>query len=857
MIKSTSVLLAIGCLGAGGCRAEEHIVLERGVSRALARERASQIKDPEYDIFFSIPEDRTALLEGVIHATFRLEHQGPIVFDFAQSSSSVHDVRLDGVAVSYDVRDEHILIRSADAGPHVVSITFTPGEGSLNRQDDFLYTLFVPDRARVAFPVFDQPDLKARYRLKLDIPATWQAVSNTTVIERTHLDERVSLAFAETEPISSYLFSFVVGHFQSIKRERGGRTLTFYHRETDELGVARNIDAIFDLHSEALSWMEAYTAIDYPFEKFDFVAIPAFQYGGMEHPGAILYRADSLFLEADATQDSQLRRASLIAHETAHQWFGDLVTMDWFSDVWMKETFANFMAAKIINPAFPKVDHELRFLHAHHAAAYEVDRTRGANPIRQELDNLAEAGTLYGAIIYQKAPIVIRQLERLVGELTLQQGLREYLNRYAFDNAGWLDLIEILDERTDEDLVRWSQVWVEGAGRPVLTVEFDTSTGSMSSLVVKQEDIDRSGRVWNQWVDVIVGQDAATRRTISVQLKSTKTPVVEATGLGVPRYVLVNGRGYGYGRVMPGPRTQAYLLEHVASIDDPLVRAVAWMSLWEALLENDVPAEDLLDLILHSIPLEDNQLNLSRLLDDLTTLYWRFLPSNTRGEIVEQIENLLWSQLRTATDSSRTRLYFQTYRKIATTEIGVQRLLDVWRGQHTFTQLDLSSRDYTQLAQELAMRSDSDGEDILLEQRTRIENPDRLAEFDFSLPALSSDQSVRDLFVESLADVQNRARESWVLDGLGFIHHPLRARTSERHIEAGLDLLEEVQRTGDIFFPERWVSTILAGHQTSSAAEVVTRFLEENQTLSPRLRGKVLQAFDGLERAALISQAVN
>ena len=155
------------------------------------------------------------------------------------------------------------------------------------------------------------------------------------------------------------------------------------------------------------------------------------------------------------------------------------------------------------------------------------------------------------------------------------------------------------------------------------------------------------------------------------------------------------------------------------------------------------------------------------------------------------------------------------------------------------------------------MRSDSGGEDILLEQRGRIENPDRLAEFDFSLPALSSEQSVRALFVESLADVQNRARESWVLDGLGFIHHPLRAGTSERHIEAGLDLLEEVQRTGDIFFPERWVSTILAGHRTSSAAELVRRYLEENRTLSSRLREKVLQAYDGLERAALISQAVN
>lgn len=857
MIRSTSVLLAIGCLLAGACRTEQYVVLERGVTRSLAMERASQIKDLKYDIFFSVPNNRAVAIEGSLEATFRLEYSGPVILDFAQPASHVQDVRLNGSSVSYDVRDEHILIRTADAGSHVVTIKFVAGEASLNRQDDFLYTLFVPDRARVAFPVFEQPDLKARYRLTLEIPAEWQAVSNTAVVDRTSADDRVIVAFAETEPISSYLFSFAVGRFQSVERERGGRTLTFYHRETDESVIERNIDEIFNLHYDALAWLEAYTAIDYPFGKFDFVAIPAFQYGGMEHPGAILYRADSLFLEADATQDSQLGRASLIAHETAHQWFGDLVTMEWFSDVWMKETFANFMAAKIINPSFPDVNHELRFLHAHHAAAYQIDRTEGANPIRQELDNLAEAGTLYGAIIYQKAPIVIRQLERLIGELTLQQGLREYLDRYRFGNADWLDLIEILDARTDEDLVTWSRVWVEDAGRPILTVELETSSESISSLVIKQEDVDGSGRVWNQWVDVTIGQDARTRRTISVQLRSAETSVAEAVGLRSPAYVLVNGRGYGYGQVMPEPETQAYLLEHVPSINDPLVRATAWMSIWEALLENKIPAEDLVNLVLRSIPLERNQLNLSRLLSYLETLYWRLLPADARAGYVQQIENLLWSQLENATNGSRARLYFQTYREIATTELAIQRLLTVWRGERTFPRFDLSSQDYTELAQELAMRSSSGGEDILLEQRTRIKNPDRLAEFDFSLPALSADATVRASFVDSLAVVQNRARESWVLDGLGFIHHPLRAGTSERYIEAGLELLEEVQRTGDIFFPERWVSTILAGHQTSSAAEVVTHYLEENRTLSSRLRGKVLQAYDGLERAALISEAVH
>ena len=194
--------------------------------------------------------------------------------------------------------------------------------------------------------------------------------------------------------------------------------------------------------------------------------MPSFQFGGMEHAGAIFYNAAGLLLDPSATQNQKLGRASLIAHETAHMWFGDLVTMRWFNDVWMKEVFANFMAAKIVNPSFPEINHELRFLLAHYPSAYDVDRTPGTNAIRQPLDNLDEAGSLYGAIIYQKAPIVMRQLETILGEDAVPGRPARVPARARFANATWPDLIALLDARTPEDLAAWSRAWVEEAGRP-------------------------------------------------------------------------------------------------------------------------------------------------------------------------------------------------------------------------------------------------------------------------------------------------------------------------------------------------------------------------------------------------------
>jgi aminopeptidase N len=241
--------------------------------------------------------------------------------------------------------------------------------------------------------------------------------------------DRKRIVFAPTRPLSTYLFAFAAGRFQTETAERRGRTFHMLHRETDAAKLARNRDVVFDLHDAALRWLEDYTGIPYPFDKFDFVMIPSFQFSGMEHPGSILYNASSMLLDESATENQLLNRASTISHETAHMWFGDLVTMRWFDDVWMKEVFANFMAAKIVNPSFPTINHDLRFLAAHYPAAYGVDRTQGTHPIRQPLDNLSNAGSQYGAIIYQKAPIVMRQLELLVGEVPFRDGLRDYLTQ--------------------------------------------------------------------------------------------------------------------------------------------------------------------------------------------------------------------------------------------------------------------------------------------------------------------------------------------------------------------------------------------------------------------------------------------
>ncbi|MCG8468286.1 MAG: M1 family aminopeptidase [Gemmatimonadetes bacterium] len=842
-----------------------------GVPLEVAESRARNVTDLRYELGFTIPADRSEPILGEALIRFEWSGRTALPLDFAAAPEQVRAVDANGELLDLTPVNEHLVIPrgSLRQGANAIRVSFVAGDGSLNRNDEFLYALFVPDRARWAFPVFDQPDLKARFSLRLDIPGDWVAVSNGAELERRGVTrpegERRLYRFAETEPISTYLFAFAAGRFEIEESERDGRTMRLFHRETDRGKVTRNREAIFDLHAKALAWLEAYTAIPYPFGKFDFVAVPSFQYGGMEHPGAIWYRASSLFLDESATQSQLLGRAGVIAHETAHMWFGDLVTMRWFDDVWMKEVFANFMSAKIVNPSFPELDHELRFLLSHYPAAYAIDRTEGANPIRQPLENLNEAGTLYGAIIYQKAPIVMRQLELMVGEDTFRDGLREYLDAHRFGNATWPDLIDVLDRRSPLDLRAWSRAWVEEPGRPTITTELVRSGPGEGEAVprggarvtFRQEDPRGRGLRWDQplrpWygpspLDIAVGDAAST----ALRFEGDVATDVRDGPLSSFDAVLANSDGVGYGLFRLDETSREWLLEHLPDVEPPVTRAVAWLTLWDELLERAISPQRWIEAALPAIEAETDELLVTRMLADLRTAYWRFLTLEQSAERAERIETLLWTRLEAAERASLKASFLGAYRAVARSEAAIARLESIWRRGGGVPGLPLSERDLTVLAQSLAVRDVEGADEILDAQADRIANPDRRARFDFVRPALSSDVATRDAFFASLADPANREREPWALEGVGFLNHPLRAETALPHLRPALDLLEEIQRTGDIFFPKRWLDATLGGHGTGEAAEIVRRFLIDRPDTPLRLQAKLLQSADLVFRAAAL-----
>ena len=798
---------------------------EKGVPRAMAVERKRNISDLRYDLRFDIPLDVTQDVEGkeTVHCT--LDKRSDLVLDFREDARKIHSVRANGRKCPVVAEYEHLVVpgRFLRKGLNRIEIEFTAGGQSLNRREGYLYTLFVPDRARTVFPCFDQPDLKASFTLELEIPSHWKAVSNNAIEEEilrmgqagptSQAPEEKSesnggrkiLRFKPTSPLPTYLFAFAAGEFEyQFFPEQG---IGAYYRESDPAKTAQLQDIARQVEF-ALKWLEEFTGVPYPFEKYDFVVLPGFQFGGMEHAGATFYNDTRLFLSANPTPDERLRQTELIAHETSHMWFGDAVTMEWFNDVWTKEVFANYFAAEITAPLYPGLDHELNWLKTYKAAAVSQDRTQGRTSIRQELDNMCNAGLIYNSIIYNKAPVMMRSLVEMMGRDAFREGVREYVRKHLYGNATWDDLIEILSGHTDADIRSFSREWVDS-------------------------------EMWPHF------------RAVSFRdaLDSEK-----------------------YGFIELSREQTDSLMAYFPTVTEALPRQAALMNLYENFCAGNIGDGKWTDFLIESLRTENDQLAASSMISYLAEPMLRALSSRRRPDVNRRDndnstnrEASLWEMADSHPLPSVRTQVLRLLMKNGSTEPGTERFLEIWS---TGQDERLSETDFMTLTYELAVRLPEKADSLIAVQRARLTDPDRIRQFDFISRAVRTEKtsggrdealtfgkSSRDSLFESLSEPSNRRIEPWVLSVLYYLNHPLRDEESVKYIRPSLDLLSEIQRTGDIFFPGNWCEKLLAGHRCDAALNEVRKFLADNPGLHPLLRKKILQAMFFLERANLTESA--
>ena len=755
---------------------------EAGVSKELADLRKAYLEDIRYNLHFSIPSDKGETVKGRSEISFKTTKNIPVIPDFRADLKQIDSLFVNGEKAEYIFENEHIILseKQLEKGENSVAVHFSAADQSLNRREEFLYTLLVPDRARTLFPCFDQPNIKALYSLSLEVPQNWQAVANGAIESETTSEScRRFIKFRQTEPLSTYLFSFVAGILKKEKFTQNGKQIHIYHRETDSKKAAQCSDIAAEVF-HSLNWLEEYTAIPYPFAKYDLIILPGFQYGGMEHTGATLYNDNRMFLNEHPTINERLSRSSLIAHETAHMWFGDYVTMEWFDDVWTKEVFANYFASLIVEPQFTQINHKLNFMVDYLPKAYSEDRTDGANPIKQELDNLNNAGLVYGNIIYNKSPVVMDMLVRKLGKENFQKGIREYLQCYAYSNATWEGLIDIFDKYTPENLRDWSYTWVNTPGMPEIKVD--------------ENEIPNP-----------------------------------------------QGREYGYFKVAQEQQEKLWTLLTDPKNDDEVLRGSLLITLYENLRRTNLNPETYLTKMTEYIRQETNPLLYSLSLGYIQDCAHLHSSGSSAGNSITALEDALWEIMASNPQPSFRLQAFRAYRNIASSNKALEHLYKIWHKQDSPAGCHLSEKDFINLSYTLALNFPEKAKEIVQEQLSRIKNPDRAQEYKFIAPSVSPDPAVRDSVFNSLTNPENRRIEPWASAALGYLNHRSRGKDALKYIRPALEEMEEVQKTGDIFFPRSWAKALLGGHTSKDAEKIVEQFFADNPHYPHMLGLKIKQ----------------
>ncbi len=409
-----------------------------GIPRALAQQRAARVSDLTYFLSYHlIPHAPTT--QATEELWFSLSDAStPLLLDFRDGA--VSELTLNGASISTNLSHGHLVLPTANlhTGKNVLNAKFTANIGAAGKaitrfedKDDgseYLYTLFVPMDASMAFPCFDQPDLKARFRLQIAVPEDWTVITNGS---GPHFETNGSgykgLTFLATKPIPTYLFAFAAGPFVNVHPTAGLPNV--WVRKSKAATATTEVPAVQTTAADGIKFLSDYFAQPFPFPKYEMVLIPGFAYGGMEHAGATFLREESVLFRTAPTDLNRFGREVLVLHELTHQWFGDFTTMRWFDDLWLKEGFAQYMAYKCLAALHPDLPVWQRFYQSIKPAAYAIDETQGTTPIYQEIRNLDSAKSAYGAIVYSKAPGVLRQLNYVIGDEAFRKGLQLYLCR--------------------------------------------------------------------------------------------------------------------------------------------------------------------------------------------------------------------------------------------------------------------------------------------------------------------------------------------------------------------------------------------------------------------------------------------
>ncbi|MGI9648601.1 MAG: aminopeptidase N [Acidimicrobiia bacterium] len=496
---------------------------------------------------------------------------------------------------------------------------------------EYVYSQFEPFAAHRMFPCFDQPDLKATYEMAVTAPAEWEVITaSRPVAVDEEADGRLRRVYETTVPFSTYLVSVVAGPYQSVKSEHDGIPLGLYCRAS----LFDHLDAeeLLELTGAGIDFFAEFFGHPYPFTKYDQVFVPEFNWGGMENVGNVTYSDGYIF--RDHPTDNQLQaRAEVFLHELAHQWFGDLVTMAWWNDVWLNESFATYMAYLGLERITDFDQGWQDFQADMKLWAMAEDQLPTTHQVADHIATTDETFLNFDGITYGKGASALKQLVAAVGEDVFREGMRAYFARHAFSNATLSDFLTAVAEGSGTDLHAWSAAWLEAPSLDTLAVEWHTVDGTVAGMDLVQEGPPGDDTIRPHSVEVAVVREADTGVVVeshAIEISGGRRPVASAIGGMDPVLVFPNHHDHTYAKVVLDQRSLRFAEERLDEISDPLLRQQLWTSLWDMVRDQHFSSLDFLELVEAKLAAESNLYIIKVVTDTATSAIHRYVPEANR-----------------------------------------------------------------------------------------------------------------------------------------------------------------------------------------------------------------------------------
>ena len=685
------------------------------LSRAEAKERADHLYVNSYVVTLDVTKGEETFY-AKSEVSFTCNTPGYSTFIDAVGRSVI-SATLNGVAVDTNNFDGESIFLTNLAADNLLVIEIEAeysksGEG-LQRSVDpsdgevYLYSQGETAHIRNMFPCFDQPSLKATFNLTVTTPGHWEAVSNNPVESKTVKGDLVEWKFSTTPRITTYLDALIAGpysHVHDVYKGEKEIPLGIYCRKS----MMQYLDPedIFLITKQGFEYFEKTFGLAYPFEKYDQIAVVDFNFGAMENAGAVTFREDVLVFRSHMPEKSYLSRANTILHEMAHMWFGDMVTMFWWDDLWLNESFAEWSSYLALAESTRFKGAWSEFNCARKNWAYRQDQLSSTHPIIADMVDMEAVNANFDGITYAKGASVLHQLVAHVGRPQFIAGLQKYFAKHAWGNTTLEDLLVELEAASGRKLDAWVNTWLQTAGvntlRPVLEIDGDSYKSvaiSQEAPIVPADSKElRPHRLAVGLYD-ISGDSLKRRTSVELDVAGASTVVADLAGEKVADLLLINDRDLSYAKLRFDERSIATLKRHLGKLDDALARAVTWAAVWDMHRDAEISSADFLEIALNGLAGESDDAIVNIVLGQLNTSLEAYSKEGNRDAYREKLADGLWTlTINSAPASDLQLLFSRAFALNAHTEEQTAKIRELLNGSAPGLKVDADLRWYFLIA---------------------------------------------------------------------------------------------------------------------------------------------------------------